>query len=137
LVESTEAPPSIEQLRKVVLGDMWVKDSRTDKPSDFTAPTDQAAFSPWRNNHIAIVASVPDDPENISDPQVFMDQIILIEGEFTNKIQSVIKKLSVGDYNRSEIPYNFPIYSNFSTPKQGEGAKIKLNCQSWAIRRLK
>jgi len=113
---------------------LWVKDSTTDKPSDFTAPTDQAAFSPWRNNHIAIVASVPDDPENISDPQVFMDQIILIEGEFTNKIQSVIKKLSVGMYNNGTIPGETSIYSNYSIPKN---ESVGLNCQSWAIRRLK
>jgi hypothetical protein len=81
------------------------------------------------------VASVPDDPENISDPQVFMDQIILIEGEFTNKIQSVIKKLSVGDYNRNNVGEAKQIYPIF-TLKTGTLLPNGLNCQSWAIRRL-
>lgn len=42
------------------------------------------------NDHIAIVASVPNDA-TITDPVTYMKNIILIEGEFTSKIQSVIR----------------------------------------------
>ena len=83
--------------------------------------------------HIAIVAFVPNDPA-ITDPLVFLDQMTLIEGEFTNKIQSVIKKLSAGDYNRGNVTGPIQFYPAFDLAQDVE---LGLNCQAWAIRRLK
>lgn len=66
-----------------------------------------------------------------------MDNITLIEAEYTNKIQSVIKILTVGmDYN-DLIPAGTIIYTNFIAPVVGTKQGITLNCESWAIRRLK
>ena len=121
---SSNAPmPSIEELRRIVPGDVFVKDSAS------LAETKM-------NDHIAIVAYVPDDP-SITDPADFMSKIMLIEAEYTNKIQSVIKKLSVGMYNDNLVPKGTIIYSNFNAPIVGSAQGIPLNCQSWAIRRLK
>jgi len=86
------------------------------------------------NAHIAVVAYVPADAAELSVDEL-MNRIILIEAEYNNKIQSVIKVLSVGEYNMGKIPLGKQIYLNFITPKTGN--EINLNCQSWAIRRLK
>ncbi len=110
----------LERLRMVVPGDIWVKDT-----SSTTDPNGGAM-----REHIAVIAFVPSD-STITDLMVFINQMILIEGEFTNKIQSVIKKLSVGDYNQGNIPSGRSI-GYFTT----DGV-VSLNCQSWAIRRLK
>jgi hypothetical protein len=64
-----------------------------------------------------------------------MDQMILIEGEYTNKIQSVIKKLSVGDYNHDNLTEGKTIYPSFTLDKDQD--EFSLNCKTWAIRRLK
>jgi len=85
------------------------------------------------NAHIAVVAYVPPDAEELSVDEL-MNRIILIEAEYNNKIQSVIKVLSVGDCNRKEVSRPLPFYTNFSF---GEEATLNLYCQSWAIRRLK
>ena len=90
--------------------------------------------------HIAIVAQVPEYTEGMSVDD-YMNGIVLIEAEYTNKIQSVIRKLSVGDYNRGDIPVGRQIYNNFMVLDQIHITSvldpISLNCQSWAIRRLK
>lgn len=115
----------LEALRRVVPGDIWIKYSSVSVPQ-------QSATTP---SHIAIVAYVPSDP-SITDSTTFMSQMILIEGEYTNKIQSVIKKLSVGDYNNNNVTVDKIIYSGFKlTPLTllPDG----LRCRSWAIRRLK
>ncbi|MBU1081945.1 MAG: hypothetical protein KKB59_15790 [Spirochaetes bacterium] len=122
------AQPAIEELRRIVPGDIFVKDSTT-LPE---AETD---------DHIAIVAYVPPNACELSATDL-MSQIILIEGEFTNKIQSVIKKLSVGMYNGVGIPVGTEIYTGFTVEDQMPNTPqvpdpINLNCQSWAIRRLK
>jgi hypothetical protein len=110
-------------LRRVVIGDIWVKDTSSDADTTGDAQRD----------HIAIVAYVPPNAYEL-DAATLMSQIILIEGEFTNKIQSVIKKLSVGDYNASNLLSSRSFYNDSVVfPKSG----LELNCQSWAIRRLK
>ncbi len=109
-----------ERLSKIVPGDIFVKDSTSDVDTK-------------KRDHIAIVAYVPPNASELSASDL-MNQIILVEAEYNNKIQSVIKVLSVGDYNNSKIPLGFQIYSNFTTPKTGN--EIDLNCMSWAIRRL-
>jgi len=125
-VNGAYAEDFLSRLRMVVPGDIWVKDSAS-----------ESDISDEKKDHIAIVAWVPANATELSDTDL-MNQIVLIEGEFTNRIQSVIKKLSVGMYNGGEIPYSTEIYgATFITPAQGQGAKISLNCQSWAIRRLK
>jgi hypothetical protein len=68
--------------------------------------------------------------------------MILIEAEYVSKVQSVIKKLSVGDYNSGNIPVGRQIYDNYTVPDQDPSTPstldpISLRCQSWAIRRLK
>ncbi len=108
------------KLEKIVPGDIWMKESSKSPGS-------------W-NAHIAVVAYVPQNALELSVSDL-MNQIILVEAEFTNKIQSVIKVLSVGDYNDSKIPLGLQIYPNFTTPETGD--EIDLNCKSWAIRRLK
>jgi len=119
-VASLDAQPSIEELRRVVPGDIWVKDSATVQEE-------------VTNDHIAIIAYVPPNAYEL-DAATLMEQIILIEGEYTNKIQSVIKKLSVGDYNQGNAIGPIQFYPAFSLAKDVE---LGLNCQSWAIRRLK
>jgi hypothetical protein len=112
----------VSQLRLVVPGDIFVKESSLAKDNGI------------KRAHIAVVAYVPPDASGLSVSDL-MNQIILVEAEYNNKIQSVIKVLSLGDYNESKIPLGFQIYQNFTTPKIGD--KIDLNCESWAIRRLK
>lgn len=123
-------------LMKVIPGDIWMKDSSSENDVDANGNID---FQ-W-NDHIAIVAYVPPNAAELTVDEL-MNQIILIEGEFTNKIQSVIKKLSVGDYNRGNIPVGREIYPNFTVPDQIQQTPavldpIDLNCASWAVRRLK
>jgi len=93
----------------------------------------QAGVTP---DHIAIVASVPENADKLSIADL-MNGMVLIEAEYTNKIQSVIKKLSVGMYNNGLVPKDTPIYPSFAAPAIGSVPGIPLNCQSWAIRRLK
>jgi hypothetical protein len=111
---------TVEALRHIVPGDIWVKRSSAD-----------GSYS----SHIAIVAYVPPNADMLSRAEL-LDQIILIEGEISNKIQSVIKKLSMGMYDTKKIPNGIKFYDdNFTTP--GGNEIIDLNCNSWAIRRLK
>jgi hypothetical protein len=110
----------LERLKKVVPGDIWMKESKS--------------FPGKWDGHIAIVASIPTDA-SITDPIAYMDQMILIEGEYTNKIQSVIKKLSVGDYNHDNLTEGKTIYPSFTLDKDQD--EFSLNCKTWAIRRLK
>ena len=127
-VEANDVQPDIEALRRIIPGDIFVKDS-INGPGTTGDQDDEC------DNHIAIVASVPGDPYAITDPVDYMNQIILIEAEFNNRIQSVIKVLSLGDYNQSKIPLGLMIYSNFDTPQTGD--MLDLKCQLWEIRRLK
>jgi hypothetical protein len=127
IVENNQVQPDIEALRRIIPGDIFVKDS-INGPGTTGDQDDEC------DNHIAIVASVPGDPYAVSDPVDYMNQIILIEAEFTNKIQSVIKVLSLGDYNQSKVIGPLAIYSEFSLDKDAE---LALKCQLWAIRRLK
>jgi hypothetical protein len=117
----------LDALRRVVPGDIWVKKSPT---------------SEYWKAHIAIIAKLPDDSYSITDPVIYMSQMILIEAEYVSKVQSVIKKLSVGDYNSGNIPVGRQIYDNYTVPDQDPSTPstldpISLRCQSWAIRRLK
>jgi hypothetical protein len=112
----------LRQLKLVVPGDIWVKAN--------TANGQKRA-------HIAVIAYVPPNIDTYVDPLALMNDIILIEGEYTNKIQSVIKKLSLGMYNFNLIPQDTPIYPGFDAPSVGANQGIPLNCYSWAIRRLK
>jgi hypothetical protein len=131
-VTTTSTEIHRKQLLHVVPGDIWVKYKYPVAEQD----TLVSATPPWRKSaaHIAVIAYVPPNASELSVSEL-MNQIILVEAEYNNKIQSVIKVLSLGDYNNSEIPLGFQIYSNFTTPKTGD--KIDLNCKSWAIRRLK
>ena len=114
----------LNALRQVVPGDIWLKYSTVAASQNGATPT-----------HIAVVARVPDNPYSISDPITYMNQMILIEGEYTNKIQSVIKVLSVGDYNNGKLTGPRSIYGEqFAL---GSDESLDLNCQSWAIRRLR
>ena len=126
-VEANDVQPDIEALRRIIPGDIFVKDS-INGPGTTGDQDDEC------DNHIAIVASVPGDPYAITDPADYMNQIILIEAEFNNRIQSVIKVLSLGDYNQSKVIGPLAIYSEFSLDKDAE---LALKCQLWAIRRLK
>jgi len=104
-------------LRTIVPGDIWVKQG--------------LSVSSW-SSHIAIVAQVPEYKDGMT-AEKYMEGLILIEGEFNDKMQSVIKKLSVADYNLSNLTSPRTIYPGIAFPQNG----LSLNCQSWAIRRLK
>ncbi len=118
----------VSQLRLVVPGDIFVKESSLAKDNGI------------KRAHIAVVAYVPPDASELPVSEL-MNQVILVEAEFNNKIQSVIKVLSLGDYNASEIPVGTSFYNGTfivkdqSTVAGDQG--IDLNCESWAIRRLK
>jgi hypothetical protein len=114
-----------EALQKVVPGDIWVKDS----PNKPNGDQDE-----WKHNHIAVVAYIPPNASELSVSDL-MNQIILVEAEYNNKIQSVIKVLSIGDYNHNNLTKDIEFYKGFSLSK--DQASFSLNCQSWAIRRLK
>ncbi len=103
-------------------GDIWVKES-----------TENVGL---QRAHIAIIASVPEYTEGMTVFD-FMNQMVLIEAVYTNKIQSVIKKLSVGDYNHNNLTIDKAIYTdpNYLIIKDQNG--FSLNCKSWSIRRLK
>jgi hypothetical protein len=110
----------VAKLRKLIPGDIFVK--RRANTSSYSA-------------HIAVVAYVPAKADELTGDEL-MNQIILVEAEFNNKIQSVIKVLSIGDYNNNNVTASKQIYDNFVlTPATLSGNK--LNCQSWAVRRLK
>jgi hypothetical protein len=124
--KTNDPQPSIEDLRKVALGDIFVKQSNTSNQDDFNA-------------HIAIVMSLPND-DMITDSLIFMNKMVLIEAEFNSKIQSVIKQLTVGDYNNNEVLVGTKFYGGFIVEDQSSqlgNQGLLLNCQSWAIRRLK
>jgi hypothetical protein len=128
-----ETPANFHELQKVVPGDIWIKYKVNVDQQDLNKDSIPA--------HIAIVAYVPSNASELSANEL-MDQIILIEGEFTNKIQSVIKKLSVGDYDSSSLSVGTFIYDNYTVIDQNISTPnvldpIDLNCTSWAIRRLK
>lgn len=127
---SVELASLKKRLLQIVPGDIWVKDS--------TSSPDPSGDN--MREHIAIVAYVPPNAAELSVTDL-MDQIILIEGEYTNKIQSVIKKLSVGMYNGVGVPVGTQIYSNFvmsdADPDTPGNQPLNLKCQSWAIRRLR
>ncbi len=116
---------NLEQLRRVVPGDVWLSYSVAVNQQDINVDNGPG--------HIAIVAYVPSNAHEL-DTETLMSEIILIESTFTNKIQSVINKLSVGDYNNNLVPGLINIYPGF---RVSENDRIGLNCQSWAIRRLK
>jgi len=127
---ATATPEMLDALRHIVPGDIWVKESSIVPDNGI------------KRAHIAIIAKVPDDPYSITDPLTFMNGMILIEAEYTNKVQSVIKKLSLGDYNRGDIQVGTEIYEKFTVLDQKPDTvdildPISLNCKSWAVRRLK
>jgi hypothetical protein len=124
-LSDSEKVTLLDSLRRIVPGDIWVKD---------TSSTDDPNGDAWKD-HIAIVAKIPDNSYSINDPATYMDQMILIEGEYTSKIQSVIKKLSVGDYNAGKLVGPREIYGKLF--EIGKEDSLDLKCQSWAIRRLK
>jgi hypothetical protein len=132
-VTTTSTEIHRKQLLHVVPGDIWVKYKYPVAEQD----TLVSATPPWRKSaaHIAVVAYVPPDASELSVSEL-MNQIILVEAEYNNKIQSVIKVLSIGDYNNSNVTASKQIYDNFVlTPATLSGDK--LNCKSWAVRRLK
>lgn len=120
------------ELKKVVPGDIWIKYKVAVNEQDQNINTIPA--------HIAVVAYVPPDASELSVSDL-MNQIILVEAEYNNKIQSVIKVLSVGAYNASEISVGMSFYNGkFIVVDQSPAAGnqgIDLHCDSWAIRRLK
>ncbi len=130
-VTTTSTEIHRKQLLHIVPGDIWVKYKYPVAEQDtlVSAPT------PWRKSaaHIAVVAYVPPNASELSVAEL-MNQIILIEAEYNNKIQSVIKVMSIGDYNQSEVVGPLTFYPSFSL---GKDVELDLNCTSWAIRRLK
>jgi hypothetical protein len=110
----------LSRLEQIVPGDIWMKESTANPGA-------------W-DGHIAVVAYVPPNASELSVSEL-MNQIVLVEAEYNNKIQSVIKVLSIGDYNHNSFVNPVKIYSNpdLSFPKDG----LDLHCKSWAIRRLK
>jgi hypothetical protein len=118
----------IKKLKLIMPGDIWVKDSIGDTNKDGSQNNE------W-DNHIAIVAEIPRTPSGFDTAEEYMNQIILIEGEFTSRIQSVIKFVRLSDYNTGTLPNNAHggfLYPGAEIPQNG----IVLNCQSWAIWRL-
>ncbi|MCK9169816.1 MAG: hypothetical protein M0P01_05325 [Treponema sp.] len=112
------------ELKKVVPGDIWVKYKVAVNVQDTNKDTIPA--------HIAIVAYVPPNASELSASEL-MNQIILVEAEYNNKIKTVIKVLSIGDYNNNHLVSSREIYPGISFMK----GSLDLHCDSWAIRRLK
>ena len=120
---AAEKADFLSRLKQIVPGDIWVKDSTTN------------ADGLW-DDHIAIVASVPENPEIIQDIYTYLKSIILIEAEYTNRIQSVVKFISMYNYDMNQLTvadHGGVLYDGVSIPPDG----ILLRCNSWAIRRLK
>ncbi len=121
-VQSSNPKPDISALKKIVPGDIFVKDSTNDDDSEMA-------------NHIAMVASVPDNTENITDAEEYMEKIILIESTFGACIQSVIKLTSLADYNNNNFVTTKKIYPEYTIG--ANSPNFSFYCQAWAIRRLK
>jgi len=113
----------LESLRHVVPGDIWFK-YRT------VNATSQTGATP---SHIAIVSKIPEYSSNMTVMD-FMNGMVLLEGEYNNKIQSVIKALSVGDYDHNNFTSVRVIYQGVTYLP--DDPNIDLHCASWAIRRL-
>ncbi len=120
-----------KQLMKIVPGDIFVKCSsaRTDDEMD---------------SHIAIVASVPDNAEELTVGEL-LDSIILIEAEISWRVQSVIKTFSLGDYGNLHLEEKIEslykkIYPNADNLETENGLitqpTFTLKNKHYAIRRL-
>ncbi|BDC93196.1 hypothetical protein [Treponema bryantii] len=119
IIEKKDINTSYKKIYNIVPGDIFVKDSLSDSDER-------------KREHIAIVAYVPNDLSSY-DIEELLDEIILIEAEYTNCIQSVIKTISLGDYHFNNLPKGTKFYPGFEIKTNAQS----LNCQSWAIRRLK
>ena len=109
-----------KQLRKIIPGDIFVKES-----------TKGVTEQHLQRSHIAIIANVPYDKEENVTIDSFLNKIIIIEAEYGGSIQSVIKCLSLGDYNRSNVETPKQVYDNLKIYSDQP-----LNTESWGVRRL-
>lgn len=100
------------KLLNIVPGDIFVKESINSN-------------NRLKNSHIAIVAYVPNDSYNCSKTDL-SKKILLIEAEYTGQIQSVIKCITLYDYQNNLVKSDF----------YGITISRELNCKAWAIRRL-
>lgn len=106
-------------LRCIVPGDIFVKDGIYDSEDNV------------KRSHIAIVAYVPSNVYDYSTEEL-LSEILLIESTFIAGVQSVVKIFSLGDYNSEENIRDLKVYPGLDYTK----SYLKINCDSWAIRRL-
>jgi hypothetical protein len=125
--------PSIAAMKKIVPGDIFVKNG---------------------SSHIAIIAEVPtsedytavtDSEGNIVENDVnklkILDKFVIIEAEFWGRIQSVIKQLTLKDYalnglgaDQGFVGTRF-YHDAYTVPTTT--TSLNLNCTDWKVYRLR
>ncbi len=115
---------NFNELKKIVPGDIF---------SEYGCVKAQQETSDNGPKHIAIIASIPENLDEYKSIEDLMNNIVLIESTFTNKIQSVIKVQTLYDYYMKHNESEKTFYNQKLTFNTRE---YTINCGSFAVRRL-